>query len=85
MKKLVLIAFLLSQIILSGCHSLTGSYKEDRKIYGTAALMVIVERESESIVVVNTVNQEVVGRVEGLGNLRHASMVFPVLGAMPTP
>lgn len=76
MKKIVLVLLILSQMALSGCHSLTGSCKKENNIYGTAALMVIVERESESIVVVNTVDHKVVGRVEGLGNLRHASMVF---------
>ena len=38
--------------------------------------MVIVERESGSVVVANAVNHDVLGRVEGLGNLRHASAVF---------
>ncbi len=48
----------------------------ERKLYGTAALMVIVERESGSVVVVDGVRHEVLGRVGGLGNLRHASAVF---------
>jgi len=38
--------------------------------------MVVVERESGSIAVIDSVNHELLGRVEGLGNLTHATMVF---------
>lgn len=62
-------------LLLTGCHEILK--KEDhRKVYGTASLMVIVERENGGIVVVDSVDHEVLGRVENLGNLRHASMVF---------
>ena len=75
MKRTVLAALIILLFGLAGCH---GILKGDscRKIYGTAALMVIIERESGGIVVVDSVNHEVLGRVEGLGNLRHASAVF---------
>lgn len=66
---------ILVQLGLSGCHDILKS-DSSRKIYGTAALMVIVERESGGVVVVDSIRHEVLGRVEGLGNLRHASMVF---------
>ncbi|MBI5453722.1 MAG: protein nirF [Deltaproteobacteria bacterium] len=44
--------------------------------YGTSALMVVVERESGSVVVIDSVEHEFLGRVEGLGDLRHATIVF---------
>ncbi len=75
MKRLVLVTILLAQI-LSACHGVVKCDRDKRPLYGTAALMVIVERESESVVVVNGVTHEMIGRVEGLGNMRHASMVF---------
>ena len=75
MKKIFLLALILIQLGLSGCHGILKS-ESSRKIYGTAALMVIVERESGGVVVVDSIRHEVLGRVEGLGNLRHASMVF---------
>ncbi|MDH3974961.1 MAG: protein nirF [Deltaproteobacteria bacterium] len=62
-------------LLLTGCYGMVRN-DADRKIYGTASLMVIVERENGGIVVVDSVNHEVLGRVEDLGNLRHASMVF---------
>lgn len=48
----------------------------ERKVYGTAALMVIIEREKGNVVVIDSIKHEELGRVGGLGNLRHASMVF---------
>lgn len=44
--------------------------------YGTSALMVVVERESGAVVVIDSVEHELLGRVEGLGDLRHATLVF---------
>ena len=47
-----------------------------KKVYGTAALMVVVEREKGRIAVFDTIDHELLGRVEGLGNLRHGTLVF---------
>lgn len=47
-----------------------------RKVYGTAALMVVVEREDGRVAVIDSVEHELIGRVAGLGDLRHASIVF---------
>ncbi|MDH4182742.1 MAG: protein nirF [Nitrospinota bacterium] len=45
--------------------------------WGTGALMVIIERESSSLLVVDSVHgHKVLGRVEGLGVLQHASITF---------
>lgn len=52
------------------------SHAGEKKTYGTASLMVVVERESGSVLVIDSINHELLGRVEGLGNLTHATMVF---------
>lgn len=52
------------------------SFAAERKVYGTAALMLVVEREAGKVAVFDTINHDLLGRVEGLGNLRHATMVF---------
>jgi len=75
MKIRVTSIIILTFLLLSGCHGMTKK-DERQKIYGTSSLMVIVERENGGIVVIDSVDHEVLGRVEGLGNLRHASMVF---------
>lgn len=64
------IFFLLS----SACQSI--AEESARKAYGTAALMVVVEREDGRVAVFDSVNHELIGRIAGLGNLRHASVVF---------
>lgn len=45
--------------------------------WGTGALMVIIERESGSVVVVDSAQEhKVLGRIEGLGVLHHATISF---------
>src|SRR5574337_491747 len=63
-------------IILSVIFFVTSSSAGDKRTYGTASLMVVVERESGSILVIDSINHELIGRVEGLGDLTHATMVF---------
>ena len=43
---------------------------------GTGDLGIVVERETGSVLVVETTSATVLGRVEGLGDLSHASAVF---------
>ena len=43
---------------------------------GTGDLGIIVERAAGSVVVVDTTRRSVLGRVQGLGDLSHASAVF---------
>lgn len=69
MKRLLL-AFFILLIAFSHAHAL------EKKTYGTASLMVVVERERGSVAVFDSIKHELLGRVEGLGNLRHATMVF---------
>ena len=69
MKSLLLAFFILA---VAFSHAAA----EPKKTYGTAALMVVVEREKGSVAVFDSIKHELLGRVEGLGNLRHATMVF---------
>ncbi len=44
--------------------------------WGTAALVVVVEREHGSVLVIDASRHVLLGRVEGLGNLVHATVKF---------
>lgn len=63
-------------LILPGAADCHAGAAMAKKTYGTASLMVVVERERGSVAVFDSVGHEFLGRVEGLGNLRHATMVF---------
>ena len=62
MKKLVL------WLVLAGCSS--------AELRGTGDLGLVVERASGSLVLVETTKRSALGRIEGLGDLSHASIVF---------
>jgi protein NirF len=47
-----------------------------QELRGTLDLGAVVERASGSVQIINTTTQTSLGRVEGLGDLSHASMVF---------
>jgi protein NirF len=66
MKRLLSLVLLL--LPLAACAGL-----EPR---GTGDLGVIIERASGSVLVVDTTKRAVLGRVEGLGDLSHASLVY---------
>ncbi|MDH4099581.1 MAG: protein nirF [Nitrospirota bacterium] len=62
---------------LAGCAVSNRTVQDTpKKRWGTAALMVVVERESGSVLVFDSTKHEFLGRITGLGNLKHATMVF---------
>lgn len=69
-----LLALLLT-VILSGCQVISAPDAR-HDIMGTGDLGLIVERATGSVLVINTSRHEVLGRVEGLGDLSHASVVY---------
>lgn len=77
--EILLLAVLLT-IGLSGCQMLPGSATVGKapraEIMGTGDLGLIVERATGSLLVINTTRHEVLGRIEGLGDLSHASVVY---------
>lgn len=76
---ILLLAVLLT-IGLSGCQMLPGSATVGQapraEIMGTGDLGLIVERATGSLLVINTTRHEVLGWIEGLGDLSHASVVY---------
>jgi protein NirF len=68
---------LLGVALLSGCAG--NSLREETsavRLRGTGDLGVIVERARGSVAIVDTTTRSILGRVEGLGDLSHASVVF---------
>ncbi len=63
----------LASAALAWACVLTGAVAEPR---GTGDLGVVVERARGSLLVIETTNRTALGRVEGLGDLSHASVVF---------
>lgn len=64
----ILLAGLLT-FMLSGCAQTSA-------LRGTGDLGVVIERASGSVAIVDTTARSMLGRVEGLGDLSHASVVF---------
>ncbi|MBS3916206.1 MAG: protein nirF [Sulfuritalea sp.] len=62
------IFFLLVAVLVSACSSVP--------LRGTGDLGIVIERASGSVVVVDTSAQLALGRVTGLGDLSHASVVY---------
>lgn len=59
---------------LAGASTLARADGNDRR--GTGDLGIVVERANGSVLIVETTRRSVLGRVEGLGDLSHASAVF---------
>ncbi|OWW21483.1 cytochrome D1 domain-containing protein [Noviherbaspirillum denitrificans] len=55
-------------LVLAGCAS--------EPLRGTGDLGVVIERASGSVQVVETTGQKAISRIEGLGDLSHASLVY---------
>ncbi|MDE2060243.1 MAG: protein nirF [candidate division NC10 bacterium] len=51
------------------------SSAEERR-WGTASLVVVIERQAGSVLVIDSSRHELLGRVSGLGNLTHATVKF---------
>lgn len=65
--------------LLAGCQALERADESDHSVpelRGTGDLGLIIERATGSVLVVETTDREVLGRVEGLGDLSHASVVY---------
>jgi len=69
-------AILLTAGSLTGCTTTSSSTAQDVETVATGDLGVIIERATGSVQVVNTTSQTSLARVEGLGDLSHASIVY---------
>lgn len=59
-----------------GCTTLSQTAPAKPSLRGTGDLGVVVERARGALTLIDTSRREAVGRVEGLGDLSHASVVF---------
>lgn len=74
MKNWMFIFFII--VTSAGCRNIVKQEACGDKVWGTASLIVVAEREAGRIMVIDSVRHELLGRVGGLGNLRHAVMTF---------
>ncbi|MGO1119967.1 cytochrome D1 domain-containing protein [Rhodovibrionaceae bacterium A322] len=75
MQGLLLFVFMVV-ITLIMLFALPPAKAEEPVLRGTGDLGVIVERASGSLLIINTTDRAVLQRVDGLGDLSHASVVF---------
>ena len=52
------------------------TFAQNAALSGTASIMVIVEREAGSVMIIDSSEHKLLGRVTGLGNLNHATVKF---------
>lgn len=71
MKSDILLFTLFIIYMTTGCSSFIKT-----EIRGTGDLGVIIERTHGSVLIVENMTNTIIGRVEGLGDLSHASVVF---------
>src|SRR5690554_6198616 len=75
MKALFRLALpLLMLALLTGCQSAASTPADNLR--GTGDLGLIIERATGSVLVIDHSEYEILGRVEGLGDLSHASVVY---------
>lgn len=75
MKRILATAWL--AFILAGCsHTPPAPQAQQTTVRGTGDLGIVIERADGRVLVVDTTARSVLGRIEGLGDLSHASVVF---------
>ena len=70
---------LLFVLLLTACAATPSSAPPSAPAYvpeATGDLGVVIERGTGSVLIINTSHRNVIGRVEGLGDLSHASVVY---------
>lgn len=56
--------------------SLPRQSSADERRWGTASLVVVIERQAGSVLIIDSSRHELLGRISGLGNLTHATVKF---------
>jgi hypothetical protein len=75
------------RLVLAGTLAfalLAGGGAHAEALRGTGDLGVVIERAEGSLQVIETTTRTSLGRVEGLGDLSHASVSTAATGALPT-
>jgi len=80
-RRACLLGGLALPLAWSGCAAVapdaaSGAATADSALMGTGDLGVVIERASGSLALVNTSSRRLLGKVGGLGDLSHASVVF---------
>ena len=76
-RRDILRSALLAPLAASGIAAAAGKASAScAPLRGTGDLGVVIERASGSLLIVSTSDQDILARVEGLGDLSHASVVF---------
>ena len=73
---LILLLFALGLPLQSSCSRLAIQPSANDPRWGTASLVVVVERLAGSVLVIDSSRHELLGRISGLGNLSHATVKF---------
>lgn len=76
MKRAVLKAFLIAALTASAMALAACATNEAPPLRGTGDLGLVIERAAGSVQILDTTNKKVLSRVEGLGDLSHASAVY---------
>lgn len=63
-------------VVAISIFSIIGFVRADMALRGTGDMGIIVERAAGSIQIIETTGRTAIGRIEGLGDLSHASAVF---------
>jgi len=74
MKPLFALMILTLATLVTGCQSM--GMTEQATLRGTGDLGLVVERATGSVLVIDHSEHEILGRVTGLGDLSHASVVY---------
>ncbi|KXS53639.1 MAG: heme D1 biosynthesis protein NirF [Marinobacter sp. T13-3] len=74
MKPLFALMILTLATLVTGCQSM--GLAEQATLRGTGDLGLVVERATGSVLVIDHSEHEILGRVTGLGDLSHASVVY---------
>jgi len=74
--KAFLFLFVLSLPLQVSCSRLAIQSSANDPRWGTASLVVVVERLAGSVLVIDSSRHELLGRISGLGNLTHATVKF---------
>lgn len=65
-----------ASLLAGGCAATKTSPTAAGAVQGTGDMGVVIERAAGALTLVNTSRREAIGRVQGLGDLSHASVVF---------
>jgi len=74
MKPLFALMILTLATLVTGCQSM--GVTEQATLRGTGDLGLVIERATGSVLVIDHSEHEILGRVTGLGDLSHASVVY---------